>query len=105
MTFVICILVFLISCLGDSLHSNTVTSSVEFHRQLQLKHYSLSGLEETGKELGRGSYGEVVEMKLRDGEIVAGKKIHSTFFAEDNASGQEKPTKEKFEQECKRYAH
>lgn len=69
----------------------------------QLERYNLSGLEETGKELGRGSYGEVVEMKLPDGRIVAGKKIHSAFLEQDNASGQDQPTKERFEQECERY--
>ena len=70
---------------------------------LQLERFDLSGLEETGKELGKGSYGKVVEMKLRDGKIVAGKKFHCAFFEQGNASGQDKPMKEKFEQECKRY--
>ena len=86
---------------GNSLHSDTATSSMEC-RQLEL--YNLYGLEETGKVLGRGAYGEVIEMKLPDGRIVAGKKMHDTFFDQDNASGQDKPTKEKFEQECERYA-
>ena len=87
----------------DSLQFDTVTINMECR---QLERYSLSGLEleETGKVLGRGSYGEVVEMKLSDGRIVAGKKIHDTFFDQDNASGQDKPTKERFEQECERYA-
>ena len=46
----------------------------------------LPNVEDTGRILGRGAYGEVVEMKLPNGTIVAGKKIHSIFFDPSNYS-------------------
>ena len=63
----------------------------------------LPDLEETGRVFGRGAFGVVVEMKLPDGTIVAGKKIHSIFFEPDNDPKETKAMKERFEQECIRY--
>ena len=39
----------------------------------------MHGVEETGVELGRGSYGLVVEVKWR-GQVLAAKKLHDFFF-------------------------
>ena len=49
---------------------------------------------ETGRELGRGAYGKVMEMKLEGGAIVAGKKIHECLceFEPSNI--------ERFQKEC-----
>ena len=64
------------------------------------QYYYLPDVEETSKELGRGSYGVVLEMKLPDGSLVAGKMIHSTFLDPDNFPASGQSLKEKFEQEC-----
>ena len=59
----------------------------------------LLNVEDTGRILGRGAFGEVVDMKLQDGTTVAGKKIHSIFFDPSNYSPY---IKERFQQECVR---
>ena len=43
-----------------------------------LEPYRLSGIQETGKELGQGSYGSVEELVYR-GCLCAGKKLHSVL--------------------------
>lgn len=54
-------------------------------------------VEDTGKRLGKGSYGEVVEMKLSDsGTIVAGKKLHDIL----RGQGCSDVMKSRIEQEC-----
>ena len=67
----------------------------------RLRTYLLPEIEETGKTLGNGSYGEVKELKLPNGTIVAGKKIHNIFLL-SNDSDSIKSLKERFEQECVR---
>lgn len=59
----------------------------------QLRAYLVHDVEDTDRELGKGSYGVVVEMKLPDGTIVAGKKLHDILhFADD--------MKSRIKQEC-----
>ena len=59
-----------------------VVTLMASNKQLQ----DLPDVEDTGRILGRGAYGEVVEMKLPNGTIVAGKKIHIIFFDPSNYS-------------------
>ncbi len=64
----------------------------------ELRHFIVPALDDTGIPLGRGAYGEVVEMKM-NGERVAVKKLHPMFMG---AEGWE-DTLKKFEEECVRY--
>ena len=72
-------------------------------KQSQFMDCFLPELEETGRVLGRGAYGEVVELLLH-GTKVAGKKIHNIFFDSTNDPDYVKSMKERFQQECVRYA-
>ena len=72
--------------------------------QSQFKHYLLFKIEETGKVLGQGAYGEVVELLLH-GTKVAGKKIHNIFFDSTNDPNYVKAVKERFQRECVRYVY
>ena len=69
---------------------------------ITLEPYILPEVYETGKVLGRGSYGEVTELKLPNGTVVAGKKIHSILFDPDTDPVGMRSLKEEFEQECVR---
>ena len=67
------------------------------HLQGRLK--VLPGLKKTGKLLGRGAFGKVIEMKLPDGTTVAGKK----FYSEPSINQRHaKPLKVRIEEECMR---
>ena len=70
-------------------------------QQTHLRPYVLPDVEETGKVLGRGAYGEVIELKLH-GTRVAGKKIHNIFFESGIDPAHARSLKEQFEQECVR---
>lgn len=70
-------------------------------QQTHLRPYVLPDVEVTGKVLGRGAYGEVIELKLH-GARVAGKKIHKIFFESGNDPAHARSLKEQFEQECVR---
>ena len=48
------------------------------HLRDKLHPFIVPSLEDTGVSLGRGSYGEVVEMRM-NGKRVAVKKIHPVF--------------------------
>lgn len=63
----------------------------------ELRRFVIPALEDTGVSLGKGAYGEVVEMKM-SGQRVAVKKIHTMFVG---AEGWE-DTLAKFEEECVR---
>ena len=83
----------------------TSSSSIDYVPR-QLSHFKdclLPDLEETGRVFGRGAFGVVGEMKLPDGTIVAGKKIHKIFFDPDNDPKETTSLKERFQQECLRY--
>ena len=71
-------------------------------KQSQLMGCFLPELEETGRVIGRGAYGEVVEMLLH-GTKVAGKKIHNVFFDSTNDPSHVESLRKRFEQECVRY--
>ena len=60
----------------------------------KLQHYHRPDVMKTGTVLGRGAYAKVMEMKLPDGTIVAGKK-----FFNDLASSERRV---KIEEECLR---
>ena len=47
--------------------------------QAQLRALSLDDIEETGKELGRGAYGVVYEVKM-SGLVCAGKTLHEAII-------------------------
>ena len=69
---------------------------------LSLEPYILPEIYETGKVLGSGAYGKVTELKLPNGTVVAGKKIHNSLFDPDTEPGGMRSLKEGFEQECVR---
>ena len=68
-----------------------------WHLKEELSRFIVSSLKETGVILGKGSYGEVVEMRMR-GKKVAVKRIHSIFVDTDGWE----TTLTKFEEECVR---
>ena len=65
----------------------------------ELERFIVPFLEETGVLLGKGVYGEVLEMRMK-GELVAVKKVHKRFQSvrswEANFS--------RFKEDCVRYA-
>ena len=67
-------------------------------RLVQLEEFIIPALEETGKSLGHGAYGEVLKMKMNDGEMVAVKKVHDVFLRAEGADNY----LAKFEEECVR---
>ena len=69
---------------------------------ISLEPYILPKVYETGKVLGNGAYGKVIELKLPDGTIVAGKEIHNSLFDPDTEPAGIRSLKEGFEQECVR---
>ena len=72
-------------------------------QQTQLRSRLCPEVEETNRVIGRGAYdGVVLEMKLPNGTVVAGKKIHNTSFESSSDSNDDKTTKEKFEHKCLR---
>ena len=70
-------------------------AQAHLHSQLKV----LPNLEKTGKLLGRGAFGKVIEMKLPDGTVVAGKKFYSE---PSNNQRHAKPLKVRIEEECVR---
>ena len=67
-------------------------------RDERLKPYILKGVEWTGKCLGRGAFGVVLELQLQGGAVCAGKKIHDTLVDSQNVGVQH--LVEKFIAEC-----
>ena len=70
------------------------------HRQSQFSSYHLPNVEDTGRVLGKGSSGVVVEMKLPNGTRVVGKKLHEIFFEPNNYSADVMMKISRFKQEC-----
>lgn len=64
----------------------------------RLQAFILADLEETGKVLGKGAYGEVAEMRLH-GVVVAAKRIHDLLLSHNSAS-QVSALEKRFEDEC-----
>jgi hypothetical protein len=75
-----------------SLHAAAEMASVQ-----HLGRFVIPTLEDTGVSLGRGAYGEVVEMRMK-GEKVAVKKLHPVFKDTDGWD----ITLRNFEEECVR---
>ena len=61
----------------------------------------ISDLQATGKTLGTGSYGEVVEVRV-GGRQCAAKKLHGIFSAQDIPLKERSAMIERFEKECRR---
>ena len=66
----------------------------------ELRKYIVTDIQETGKVIGRGAYGEVMEMRM-EGRTVAGKRIHQTLLETGN-EGTEVQI-QRFKEECIRY--
>ena len=64
----------------------------------QLQPYILNGVVPTGRQLGHGAFGSVIEMKMVGGALCAGKKIHDAFIDPQNIGVQ--AMIEKFRSEC-----
>ena len=67
--------------------------------QSQLHHYHIPGVMKTDRVLGRGAFAKVIEMKLSDGTIVAGKKFFKDLSTSENNAESLKVLVEK---ECER---
>jgi hypothetical protein len=76
----------------------SLLAAVKMASVQHLGRFVIPTLEDTGVSLGRGSYGEVVEMRMK-GEKVAVKKLHPVF---KGTPGWE-ITLRNFEEECVRY--
>ena len=61
----------------------------------------IADLQETGRTLGTGSYGEVVEVQVR-GRRCAAKKLHGVFTMRDVPPKERSAMTERFETECRR---
>ena len=61
----------------------------------------VSQLKETGRLLGEGSYGEVVEVKV-GGKLYAGKRLHAFFYRRDVPPREAEAMSKRFEEECLR---
>ena len=64
----------------------------------------IPSLQETGRILGKGAYGEVVEV-LVNGRKCAAKKLHGIFSARDVPPTEKVSMAERFEKECLRVLH
>ena len=64
----------------------------------QIQPYILNGVVPTGRQLGHGAFGSVIEMRMVGGELCAGKKIHDALFNPQNVGVQ--TMIEKFISEC-----
>ena len=64
----------------------------------------ISSLRETGRKLGEGSYGEVVEVQVH-GVTYAAKKLHALFFGRDVPPREKADIAKRFEDECLRVQH
>ena len=66
----------------------------------QLNDLTLANVVETGRELGRGAYGKVVEIRL-SGLKCAAKKLHRLFFKQSSA-WEQRAIVSRFVEECVR---
>ncbi len=64
----------------------------------RLRRFQLSGVTETGVEIGRGSYAVVVELRFR-GLKCAGKKLHRQLYHESSRAERDSVLR-RFEEEC-----
>ena len=73
----------------------------EFEKAIRDSGFLVSGLQETGRTLGKGSYGEVIEVRV-NGRLYAAKKLHGIFNAQDVRPAEKASMAERFEGECLR---
>ena len=66
----------------------------------QLKQLTLDDVIETGRKLGSGAYGEVVEVRV-SGLKCAGKKLHGLFF-DQSLPDEQRAIVSRFVEECMR---
>ena len=66
----------------------------------ELRALALSDVVETGRKLGSGAYGEVVEVHITSLKC-AGKKLHSLFF-DESPPDEQRAIVSRFEEECLR---
>ena len=66
----------------------------------ELRGLNLVSIEETGKMIGSGAYGQVVEVRL-SGLKCAGKRLHRMFFQE-SPPDQQRAILTRFAEECLR---
>ena len=66
----------------------------------ELRGLNLVSVEETGRKIGSGAYGEVVEVRL-SGLKCAGKKLHRMFFQE-SPPDEQRAILSRFIEECLR---
>ena len=66
----------------------------------QLKQLTLADVVETGRKIGSGAYGEVVEVRL-SGLKCAGKKLHALFF-DQSPPDEQQAILSRFVEECMR---
>ena len=64
----------------------------------QLEHLTLSDVVETGRKIGAGAYGKVVEVRV-SGLKCAGKKLHSLFF-DQSSPNEQRAIRSRFVEEC-----
>ena len=67
----------------------------------ELEQFVVSALQGTGRVLGMGAYGEVIEMRMNS-KRVAVKKIHQYLLGDVGGADVAMPLAQ-FEGECKRY--
>ena len=81
-----------------------LTMATQVERAIRRAGLHIPNLEETGRKVGEGSYGEVVEVRVR-GERYAGKKLHKIFYERDVQPKETAAIAERFEEECRRMPH
>ncbi len=64
----------------------------------RLKAFVLNGVVPTGRQLGHGAFGSVIEMRMTGGALCAGKKIHDALINPQNEGVQK--MMDKFVSEC-----
>ena len=78
--------------------------ATQVERAIRQAGLHIPNLEETGRKLGEGSYGEVVEVRVR-GRRYAGKKLHKVFYERDVPPADTAAIAQRFEEECRRMPH
>ena len=69
-----------------------------FQNNRELQRFVLPEVQTTGKELGRGSYGSVEELKVK-GLVCAGKRLHKALV--EQGSARVEKIVSRFLEECK----
>ena len=94
------------------LHSNNIPAADQVQRYQESRGLPIeravgeaglliADLQETGRTLGTGSYGEVVEVQARERRCAA-KKLHGVFTMRDVPPKEKSAITERFETECRR---